>query len=66
MLNELLKSVLVLGISFAVRWLFALINVTVDDATFNAIVAGLVTYILSLLGLEVAARAAPKYFTRPR
>jgi hypothetical protein len=66
MLNELLKSVLVLGLSFAVRWFFTLINVQIDDATFNAIVAGLVTYILSLLGLEVAARAAPRYFSVKR
>lgn len=62
MLNELLKSALVLVLSFAVRWFFALIQVEIDDATFNAIVAGLVTYILSLLGLEVAKARAPKYF----
>lgn len=63
MLNELLKSALVLVLSFVVRWFFALIKVEIDEATFNAIVGGLVTLFLTLLGLEVAARAAPKYFS---
>lgn len=63
MLNELLKSALVLIVSFGVRYLLTLINVVIDEATFNTIVAGLVTYFLSLFGLEVAARFAPRYFS---
>lgn len=63
MLNELLKSALVLVVSFAVKWLLALIGVVIDDAVFNSLVAGLVTYFLTLFGLAGAAKAAPSYFT---
>lgn len=63
MLNELLKSALVLLVSFAVKALLQLINVVIDEAVFNSIVAGLVTYFLSLLGLDVAAKVAPRYFS---
>lgn len=63
MLNELLKSALVLVVSFAVKWLLALIGVVIDDAVFNSLVAGLVTYFLTLFGLAGAARVAPNYFT---
>lgn len=62
MLDELLKSALVLVISFAVRWFFALIGLELDDSTFAAIVAAIVTYFLALLGYEGARRAAPKAF----
>jgi len=63
MLNELLKSALVLLVSFAVKALLQLINVVIDEAVFNSIVAGLVTYFLTLLGIEAAARFAPRYFS---
>jgi hypothetical protein len=63
MLNELLKSALVLLVSFAVKYILGLIGVVLDEATFNSIVAGLVTYFLSLLGLGVAAKFAPRYFS---
>jgi hypothetical protein len=62
MLNELLKSALVLVFSFAVKWLFGVLNVAIDEATFNAIVAGLVTLFLSLIGVEAARTFAPRYF----
>lgn len=62
MLNELLKAALVLLVSFAVKALLQLIGVVLDEAVFNSIVAGLVTYFLSLLGIEVAAKFAPNYF----
>lgn len=64
MLNELLKSALVLVVSFAVKYVLGLIGVTLDEAVFNSIVAGLVTYFLSLLGLEAAVKFAPKYFVK--
>lgn len=64
MLNELLKSVLVLVVSFAVKYLLGLIGVVLDEAVFNSIVAGLVTYFLSLFGLEAAFKFAPKYFVK--
>lgn len=63
MLNELLKSALVLLVSFAVKYVLGLIGVVLDEAVFNSIVAGLVTYFLSLLGIEAAARFAPNYFS---
>jgi len=62
MLNELLKSALVLVFSFAVKYVFGLIGVALDEATFNAIVAGLVTLFLSLIGVEAARSFAPRYF----
>lgn len=63
MLNELLKSALVLVVSFAVKYMLVLIGVELDEAVFNSIVAGLVTYFLSLFGIGVAASFAPKYFS---
>jgi xanthosine utilization system XapX-like protein len=57
MLTELLQAALTLVASFAVRWLFALIGVELDEATFNAIVAGLVTLLLGLFTVR-ATRAA--------
>ena len=63
MLNELLKSALVLVVSFAVKYALGLIGVVLDEAVFNSIVAGLVTYFLSLLGVEAAAQFAPRYFS---
>jgi len=63
MLNELLKSALVLLVSFAVKYVLGLIGVVLDEAVFNSIVAGLVTYFLSLLGIEAAAKFAPRYFS---
>ena len=59
MLTELLKSALVLVVSFAVKYVSNLIGVQLDEATFNSIVAGLVTLFLSLLGVELAFRVAP-------
>jgi uncharacterized membrane protein len=61
MLNELVISVLVLLVSFAVRWFFAQINVQIDEATFNAIVGGIVTILLAWLGMNLTAAAAHKF-----
>lgn len=62
MLDELLKSALVLGVSFAVRWFFTLIGLELNDATFAAIVGAIVTYFLALFGYEATRKVAPKYF----
>ena len=62
MLSELLKSALVLVASFLVRWVFTALGVEIDDATFNAIVAGIVTFFLGLFGVEGVKKAAPKLF----
>jgi hypothetical protein len=57
MLTELLQAALTLAASFAVRWFFALIGVEIDEATFNSIVAGLVTLLLGLFAYR-GTRAA--------
>jgi uncharacterized protein YacL len=62
MLNELLKSALVLVIGFVLKWFLALIGVEIDPELFNTLVAAIVTYLLALLGLEAARAKAPKYF----
>lgn len=55
--NDLLKSALVLVVSFGLKWALALIKVEIDDVLFNTLVSGIVVYLLSLFGVE-AARAA--------
>ena len=62
MLSELVKSALVLLASFLVRWAFTALGIEIDDATFNAIVAALVTLFLGLFGYESVKRAAPSLF----
>lgn len=62
MASELLKTVLVLVIGFGLRWLLAVINVQLDEATFTAIVIGIATYFLTLLGYEGFKKAAPATF----
>ncbi len=66
MLNELLKTVLVIVVGFALKAVLAAIGVAIDEVLFNTIVAGIVTYILAALGLEVAAKFAPRYFSVKR
>lgn len=63
MLSELLKAILVPLVAIGLKFLLSAIGVQIDDVLFNTIVAGIVAWILAQLGLEVAARAAPKYFS---
>jgi hypothetical protein len=63
MLSELLKTVLAIVIGAGLRALLAAIGVEIDPVLFNTIVTGIVTWILIQLGLEAAARVAPRYFT---
>lgn len=60
MLSELLKASLLLVVSFAVKAFFTFIKVDIDEATFNAIVAGAVAVLLALFGLDVARAAIAK------
>jgi hypothetical protein len=62
MFDELVKSALVLLVSFALKWFFALINFEIDLAVFNALVGAIVLYFLTLLGYEGARKLAPKSF----
>lgn len=63
MLNELLRTVLAIVIGAGLKALLAAIGVEIDPVLFNTIVAGIVTWILVKLGLEVAAHVAPKRFS---
>jgi uncharacterized protein YacL len=62
MLNELLKSALVLVISFLLRAALTALGVEIDVALFNTLVAAIVAYVLALFGVEVARAKAPKHF----
>lgn len=62
MTTELLRSILLLVVAFALRWFLALINVSIDEVTFNTIVAAFVVWVLTSLGIEGARRAAPDTF----
>ncbi len=66
MLNELLKAVLVPVVAVGLKFVLAAIGVEIDEVLFNTIVAGIVAYILAALGLDVAAKCAPKYVTVKR
>lgn len=62
MITELLKPILTILISFALRWFFALIGVEIDEGVFNAIVAGIVLWLLTLIGAESARQLMPRLF----
>jgi len=62
MFEELLKSALVLVAGFLVKWLFGVLGVEIDEATFNAIVAAIVTFFLGLFGVQGVKKAAPSLF----
>lgn len=68
MIAELVAPVLAIVIAFLLRGAIALINkgleilkvearLELDETVFNSLVAGLVVYLLTLLGIEAAARA---------
>jgi len=63
MLSELLKAILVPLVAVGLKYVLAAIGVEIDPVLFNTIVTGIVVWILAHLGLEVAAKAAPKYFS---
>ncbi len=50
MLSDLVKSVLVLIVAYLVKLGLAYINVVIDEGTFNAIVAGIVTLLMAQFG----------------
>ena len=62
MLNELIKGALVLVVGFALKWIFALVNFPIDEATYNALLGAIVAYLLALFGLEGVKKIAPKLF----
>lgn len=62
MWSDVLKTALVLGVSFVLRIALAAIGVEIDPPLFNTIVTAIVVWILAHLGVEVAKAKAPKYF----
>jgi hypothetical protein len=56
-MTQLIESVLVVLIGFALKLLLAQIGVEIDEVLFNTIVAGIVVWILRVLGLELTFRA---------
>jgi hypothetical protein len=62
MATELLKPILVIVVAFLLRMVLLAIGVELDEAVFASIVAGIVTWLLALLGVEAARRAAPNTF----
>ena len=64
MTTEFLKLILTVVIGFALRLLLSAIGVEIDEELFNTLVAGIVLWILTLLGMEVAYRLAPRMFKR--
>lgn len=64
MFDELFKSVALVVVSFLLKMALAAIGVEIDEVLFNTIVAGIVSYLLALLGYEGARRLAPKRFKK--
>lgn len=64
MFNELVKSVLVIVIGFLLRLALAAINVQIDPGVFDAIVAGIVLWILTQLGMATLRTAFPSLVRR--
>jgi hypothetical protein len=62
MATELLKPVLVIVVGYLLRLALVALGVELDEPTFNAIVLAIVAYLLALVGVEGARRAAPKTF----
>lgn len=62
MLNELIKSVLVVVVAFALKLALAAIGVEIDEVLFNTLVAAVVVWVLQALGIEVLQAVAPRYF----
>lgn len=64
MLNEFLKSVLVIVVGFAIKFALNAVGVEIDPVLFNTLVAAIVAWILAQLGMEAAYKFAPRTFVR--
>lgn len=56
MLEQLLQPVLVLVVGYVLRLALRYLKVELDEGAFNAILLGIVAFMLSLVGAEQAAR----------
>ena len=57
MLAELLAPVLTIVVGFLVRAALRALKVEINEATFNTLVAAIVVYLLTLVGVEAGVRA---------
>jgi hypothetical protein len=62
MFNELIKGVLVVVVAFALKAFLAAVAVEIDEVLFNTLVAGIVVWIMTALGLEGLRAIAPRFF----
>lgn len=62
MWNEVLRTVLTVVIGALLTLGLKAIGIEIDSALFNTLVAGIVLWILTQLGIEIAALLAPRYF----
>jgi hypothetical protein len=54
-MTEILAPIFTIVIAYAVRAAFRFLKVEVDEKTFNAIVASIVVYLLTLIGAPAVA-----------
>lgn len=54
---ELITPVLTIVIGWLVQRILRALKVSIDEATYNALIAGIVAYLLALLGVHAGARA---------
>lgn len=57
MLPELVTPILTIVVGWLVREALKKLNVQIDEAVYNTLVAAIVVYLLSLVGVEAAVRA---------
>ena len=60
MLEEPIKAALVVLLAAALKWAADALGIPLDDAIINSLAGALVIYFLSLFGVDVARKAAPK------
>jgi hypothetical protein len=56
MIVELLQPVLVLVVGYLLRLAFRYLKIELDEGAFNAILLGIVAFLLALVGAEQTAR----------
>jgi predicted membrane channel-forming protein YqfA (hemolysin III family) len=54
-MEEVIQAVLVIVVGFLLHFAFKFLNIEIDEGTFNAIVAGIVAYIIGLLFADKVA-----------
>jgi len=52
--NNLLQMVLTVLVGAGLRWLLVQIGVEIDEELFNTIVAGIVVWLIALVGVDIA------------